>query len=217
MCRGEGGDNDPLISLPMARHDEATIAPGRVTSLPAAPFTPGEVIAAMVNDGRPPLAGDHLLFYLTSPEFPSAADASERYVALLGTKPRKLLVLSADQQLNAADAPSLTGLRYSVLAFGDPSYDEFCGFGRKLDARLGELGAHRIADRVDCAPDFRRSADTWLSGVATVLRDSAPAVAPAGPVALPGETRPGPGRWRVGRNSAVRSRSAEPRRTLASV
>ena len=47
-------------------------------------LTPGEVIAAMVNDGRPPLAGDHLLFYLTSPEFPSAADASERYVALLG-------------------------------------------------------------------------------------------------------------------------------------
>mgnify|MGYP000352522484 FL=1 len=87
-------------------------------------------------------------------------------------------------QLNAADAPSLTGLRYSVLAFGDPSYDEFCGFGRKLDARLGELGAHRIADRVDCAPDFRRSADTWLSGVATVLRDSAPAVAPADPVTV---------------------------------
>ncbi len=46
-------------------------------------LTPAEVIAAMVNEGRPPLAGDHLLFYLTSPEFPAAAGASDRYVALL--------------------------------------------------------------------------------------------------------------------------------------
>lgn len=46
-------------------------------------LSPAEVIAAMVNDGRPPLGGDHLLFYLTSPEFPAAADPIERYLALL--------------------------------------------------------------------------------------------------------------------------------------
>jgi hypothetical protein len=46
-------------------------------------LTPAEVIAAMVNDGRPPLGGDHLLFYLTSAEFPAAADPIDRYLALL--------------------------------------------------------------------------------------------------------------------------------------
>ncbi|MFN8225524.1 MAG: bifunctional nitrate reductase/sulfite reductase flavoprotein subunit alpha [Mycobacterium sp.] len=85
------------------------------------------------------------------------------------------------EQLNSTDAPNLAGLRYSVLAFGDPSYDEFCGFGRKLDDRLGELGAHRIADRVDCAPDFRKSADSWLSTVSAVLRDPVPAATKPAP------------------------------------
>lgn len=46
-------------------------------------LSPAEVIAAMIGDGRPPLAGDHLLFYLLSPEFPAAAEPSERYLALL--------------------------------------------------------------------------------------------------------------------------------------
>jgi negative regulator of replication initiation len=46
-------------------------------------LTPAEVIAAMVNDGRPPLGGDNLLFFLTSAEFPATAEPVERYMALL--------------------------------------------------------------------------------------------------------------------------------------
>jgi negative modulator of initiation of replication len=46
-------------------------------------LSPAELIAALLNDGRPPLGGDHLLFYLTSAEFPAAADPVERYLALL--------------------------------------------------------------------------------------------------------------------------------------
>ena len=67
------------------------------------------------------------------------------------------------QRLSAEDAPSLVDLRFAVLALGDSGYTYFCGAGVSLDERLAELGATRIADRVDCDVNYDAPANAWIA------------------------------------------------------
>jgi sulfite reductase (NADPH) flavoprotein alpha-component len=80
-----------------------------------------------------------------------------------------------------AQDQSLASNRYSVLALGDSSYEQFCGFGRRLDERLAALGGERVHPMLACEPDYQDAAAQWLTQVSAALSHSVHAIAPSAP------------------------------------
>lgn len=77
------------------------------------------------------------------------------------------------EAISSDEATSLQHLKYSVLALGDTSYDQFCQAGIEWDQRLAELGAERIYDRIDCDVDFEEPAELWISEVIPHMAEGA--------------------------------------------
>ncbi|MEK3937628.1 assimilatory sulfite reductase (NADPH) flavoprotein subunit [Sporosarcina sp. FSL W7-1349] len=73
--------------------------------------------------------------------------------------------------LHGKRAPKLEQLRYSVLSLGDSSYEFFCQTGKEFDSRLEELGATRLAPRVDCDLDYDEPAAEWFENVIGALNE----------------------------------------------
>jgi len=69
---------------------------------------------------------------------------------------------------------ALSGVKFSVCALGDTSYEKFCQTGKDIDARLEELGAQRISPRQDCDVDYEEHYSAWID---CALRTIAPSAA----------------------------------------
>jgi uncharacterized iron-regulated membrane protein/flavodoxin len=63
------------------------------------------------------------------------------------------------------NALDLRGVKFSVLALGNTTYDHFCKCGRDFDAALERHGAHRFFPRVDCDAGYETPAKYWIEGV----------------------------------------------------
>ena len=73
------------------------------------------------------------------------------------------------EMLSAADADRLDHLDFAVFALGDSGYDLFCNAGKIIDERLTELGATRVADRVDCDGYYESESEAWIPDMVKLL------------------------------------------------
>jgi sulfite reductase (NADPH) flavoprotein alpha-component len=64
---------------------------------------------------------------------------------------------------------NLHGVKFSVLALGNTTYDHFCKCGRDIDSAFERHGATRLYPRVDCDVDYEVAARLWTDGVLAIL------------------------------------------------
>jgi sulfite reductase (NADPH) flavoprotein alpha-component len=85
------------------------------------------------------------------------------------------------------DTPDLAHLHYAVLALGDSSYTNYCGFGRGLDAWLQARGAQPLFARIDVDRGAPAAIADWQHQLSHV----------AGTSDAPDWEAPAFGQWRI--------------------
>ncbi|MEA2953736.1 MAG: sulfite reductase flavoprotein alpha-component [Alphaproteobacteria bacterium] len=151
---------------------------------PAQPAEPLTILYATESGNSEKLASDMAKAARKMGLKPSIVDMADLDVASLASV-KRLVVIAATWgegdpparavrtygELMGEGAPRLDGVQFGVLALGDTAYADFCGVGKKIDARLEALGGKRVADRVDCDLDFADPAGKWIE---TALKGLAP-------------------------------------------
>lgn len=76
---------------------------------------------------------------------------------------------------NAMAQPARLGhLHYGLLALGDSVYDDFCGFGIRLDGWLRRSGAQPWFRRIDVDDEDERALAQWHAAIANLPEIAAP-------------------------------------------
>jgi sulfite reductase (NADPH) flavoprotein alpha-component len=73
-------------------------------------------------------------------------------------------------------APKLDNLNFAVLGLGDTSYEFFCQTAKDFDKRLQDLGAVRIAERVDCDVDHDSEVAAWFETIIHQVKEDLSAI-----------------------------------------
>lgn len=110
-----------------------------------------------------------------------------QYKFFLSRRPRVVVIVSSTflvgaAPLNAAkfneflDDPTpddVSWMSFAVLGIGNSQWPSFCAFTRKIDARLQELGARRLVERLDgdSADEPKRDADIddWIDQLVRIV------------------------------------------------
>ncbi|OAN38938.1 sulfite reductase subunit alpha [Mycolicibacterium iranicum] len=79
------------------------------------------------------------------------------------------------EELRGDGAGRLDHLSFAVCGLGDSFYPFFNNAAKLVDARLAELGARRLIDRVDCDLDFEEPSEAWTATVVNILGELASA------------------------------------------
>ena len=93
---------------------------------------------------------------------------------------------------------ALPQLHYAVLALGDRSYGQFCGFGRALDAWLAAQGAARLFQRIEVDRSASAAIEQWFQHLSHL----------AGTSDAPDWSAPAFGDWRMTRRQLLNPGSA---------
>jgi len=73
------------------------------------------------------------------------------------------------EAIDAPKAPRAENLKYAVFGLGDRGYPEFNAFAKRLDERVAELGATRLADRHEADAEYEDDYTAWEDRMLPVL------------------------------------------------
>lgn len=98
----------------------------------------------------------------------------------------------------ATKGDDLRHLHYGVLALGDSSYANYCGFGRSVDSGLAARGAQPLFERVEADRVAPAAIEAWQHHLSHL----------AGTSDAPDWSAPDYGRWRIAERSLLNAGSA---------